>query len=84
MKNLPALLYGITSKHKGDFYCLNCLHSFKTENKLKSDEKVCKNKGFCGILMSSEKDNILQFNKCMKSHKMPFNIYADIKSLIKK
>ena len=34
--------------------------------------------------MSSEKDNILQFNKCMKSHKMPLNIYADIKSLIKK
>ena len=28
LKNLSALLHGITSKHHGDFYCLNCLHSF--------------------------------------------------------
>ena len=32
-----------------DFYFLNCLHSFRKENKLKSNEKVCKNKTFCGI-----------------------------------
>ena len=25
---LPALLKGTTSKHQGNFYCLNCLHSF--------------------------------------------------------
>ena len=35
----------------GGFYCLNYLHSFRTENKLKSNEKVCKNKDFCGIVM---------------------------------
>ena len=40
-KKLSALLHGIISKHKGDFYCLNCLHSFRTENKLKYHEKVC-------------------------------------------
>ena len=73
----------MTSKHHGDFYCLNCLHSFRTENKLKSQEKVCKNKDFCGILMSSEKDNILEFNQYMKLDKMPFIIYANIESLIK-
>ena len=33
VKKLTALLRGITSKHRGDFYCLNCLHSFATENK---------------------------------------------------
>ena len=32
----------VTSKHKGDFHCLNCLHYFRAENKLKSHEKVCK------------------------------------------
>ena len=37
----------ITSKYKGHFYCLNYLHSFRTENKLKFHEKVCKNKDFC-------------------------------------
>ena len=46
-------LHKITSKHKGDSYCLNCLHSFRTENKLKCYEKVCKNKDFCGIVMLS-------------------------------
>ena len=45
-KKLYALLKGIASKHDGDFYCLNCLHCFRTENKLKSHKKVCKNKGF--------------------------------------
>ena len=34
VKKLPTLLRGITSKHNSDFYCLNCLHSFRTENKL--------------------------------------------------
>ena len=58
VKKLSALLHGITSKHKGNFYCLNCLRSFRAENKFKSHEKVCKNKDLCGIVMSSEKDNI--------------------------
>ena len=33
VKNLSALLRRTTSKTNGDFYCLNCLHSFKTKNK---------------------------------------------------
>ena len=83
-KRLSALLHGITSKHKGDFYCLSCLHSFRTENKLKSHEKVCKNKDFCGIVMPPEMDKIVEFNQYMKSDKMRDIIYADIESLIKK
>ena len=31
VKKLSASLRGITSKHHGDFYCLNCLHSFTAE-----------------------------------------------------
>ena len=34
--------------------------------------------------MPSEKDNILEFNQYMKSDKMPYIIYADIESLIKR
>ena len=33
VKELSALLRGIPSKHDGEFYCLNCLHSFRTENR---------------------------------------------------
>ena len=36
LKNLPALLRGITSNHDGDFYCLNCFHSYTTKNNLNS------------------------------------------------
>ena len=41
-KKLSALLHEITSKHRGNFYCLYCLHSFRTENKIKFYEKVRK------------------------------------------
>ena len=33
VKMLSALLRGITSKHYGYFYCLNCVHSFRTKKK---------------------------------------------------
>ena len=84
VKKLSTLLRRVTSKHRGNFYYLNCLHSFRTQNKLKSHEKVCKNKDFCGIVIPSEKDNILEFNQYIKSDKMPYIIFADIESLIKK
>ena len=32
-KKLSALLRGTTSKHRSDFNCLSCFHSFATENK---------------------------------------------------
>ena len=43
IKKLSALLRVITSEHYGDFYCLNCLHSFRTKNKLELHKKVCEN-----------------------------------------
>ena len=35
-----------------------------------------KNKDFCRIVMSSKKDNILEFNQYMKSNKISFTITA--------
>ena len=55
LTKLSTLLRGITSKHRGDFYCLNCLHPFRIENNLKSHEEVCKTKYFWGIVIPSEK-----------------------------
>ena len=34
VKKLLALLRGTSSKHDGDFYCLNCLYWFRTKDKL--------------------------------------------------
>ena len=45
---------------------------------------VKKKKDFYGIPIPSEDDNILEFNQYMKSDKMPYIIYSDIESLIKK
>ena len=46
VRKLSTLLRRITSKHHGDFYCLNCLHSFATEKKLESHKKYVKIKIF--------------------------------------
>ena len=43
VKRISGLLRGITSRHNGDFYYLNCFHSYTTENKLRKHEKICKN-----------------------------------------
>ena len=83
VQKLFVLLHGITFDF-GVFYCLNCLHSFRTESKLKSHEKVHKNKDFCGIVIPSEKNSIFEFNQYMKLDKIPYIIYANIESLIKK
>ena len=39
VKSLSALLRGITSNHKEDFYCINCFHSYRTEKTLKNMKK---------------------------------------------
>ena len=36
IRSLSRLLRGITSNNHGDFYCLGCLHSFRTDNALKN------------------------------------------------
>ena len=46
----------------GDSYCLNCLHSYRTENKLKKHENVCKNCDYCYVKMPEEYNKILKDN----------------------
>ena len=80
VKKLSALLHRKTFKHNTDFCCLTGLNSFRRGNKLKSYEKVCKNKN-CNAI---RKGQILEFKQYVKSDKMPYIIYADIESLIRK
>ena len=80
---MSALFCKITSNHDGDFYCLNCLHSFRTENKLKDYENVCKNHDYCCIEKPKE-ESISKYNHEQKSMKITFIIYADIEYLIEK
>ena len=80
---MSALFCKITSKHDGGFYYLNCLHSFRIENKLKKHENVCKNHDYCYIEMPKE-DSILKYNHGDKSIQILFIIYADMESLLDK
>ena len=46
VRRLSALLKGVTSNHNGDFYCLNCFHSYRTKGSLKMHNNVCENNDF--------------------------------------
>ena len=62
VKKKSALLRGITSKHHGDFYCLNCFHSFATKDNFQWHKRVCENEDFCDVIMPSKNTKILGFN----------------------
>ena len=81
---MSALFRGTTSNNNGDFYYMNCLHSYRTENKLKKHANVCKNHGYFYVEMPSEDNEILKYNHAEKSKKVPFIIYADLKCLLEK
>ena len=84
VKSISKLLRGITSNHDGDFYCLNCFHSYRTKEKLKKHEKVCNNHDYCYVKMPNEFEKILKYNPGEKSLKVPFVIYADLECLLEK
>ena len=72
IKSLSRLFNGITSNHNEDFYCLNCLHSFRTYNILKKHERLCENSDYCYVEMPSEKNKILKYTHDVKSMRIPF------------
>ena len=84
VKNLSGLFKGITSNHYGDFYCLNCFHSYRTKNKLEAHEKICENHDYCHVEMPTKDNNIIKYNHGEKSMKLPFLIYADLQCLLEK
>ena len=81
---MSALFRGTASKHEGDFYCLNCFCSYRTENKLKKHEKVCENHDYCYVEMPEEDNKIIKYNHGENSMKVPFIIYGDLESLLEK
>ena len=83
-KSLSKLFRGITSNNHGDFYCLNCLHSFRTDNALKKHERLCENNDYCSVEMPTKLNKILKYNHGEKSLKTPFVIYVDLECLLLK
>ena len=65
-QSLSPLFRGITSNHNGDIYCLNCLHSYRTKEKLEKHEKVCNNHDYCYVKMRNEYERILKYKPWRK------------------
>ena len=84
VRSLSRLLRRITSNHIGDFYCLGCLQSFRTDNALKKHEKLCDKHDYCHVRMPTEDKKILKYNHGEKSSKAPFTIIFDLECLLKK
>ena len=78
IKSLSRLFRGITSNHYRDFYCLNCLHSFRTDNALKRHERLCDDDGYCNVEMPTQFNKTLKHSNGENSLKTPFVIYADL------
>ena len=84
VKSLSALLTGITSRHDGDFYCLNCFHCYITKNKLKKHEKACNDHDYCCVELPNEYNKILKHKRSEKLIKAPFIINAGLECLPEK
>ena len=70
-------------KNNGDFYFLNCLHSFRTKCKLESHKGAYEIKNFCNVNMPCNDTKMLKFNQYQNLDKAQF-IYADLECIIEK
>ena len=84
VKRLSGLLRGVTGNNNCDFYCLNCFHSYRTENKLEKHKKICENHDYCHVEMPNDDNKIIKYNQGEKSKRSPFIIYADLECLLEK
>ena len=64
---LSGLLRRVTDNNNGDFYCLNCFHAYRTENKLEKHKKVSENHDYFHVEMPNE-DN--KYNKIQSRRKI--------------
>ena len=83
VRRLSALFKRVKSNHDGDFYCLNCFHSYRTKSSLKMHKKVCKNNDYCYVEMPEGYGKV-RYHHGVKSMRVPFVMYADLESLLKK
>ena len=82
VRTLPRLFRGITANNNAYFYCLSCLHSFRTDNALKRHKKLCGNNDYCHVEMPTKDKKPLRYNRGEKSLKVPFTIYANLQCLL--
>ena len=81
VRTLSRLLREITSNHNGDFYCLNCFHSFRTDE-LERHKRLSDKHDYYYVEMSTKYNKIFKNNHGGKSLKAPFIIIADLECIL--
>ena len=82
IRSLSRLFREIASINNGYFYCLGCLHSFRTDNALKKHERLCDNHNHCHIEMPTRDNNTLKYNHGEKSLKVTWVIFVVFECLL--
>ena len=77
-KKNTDIIRGITSNHNGDFYSLNCFHSYSSKEKPEKHQRVSNDHDYCHVEMPNEDKKILKYNREEKSMRVPFLIYLDL------
>ncbi|XP_057299543.1 uncharacterized protein LOC130630167 [Hydractinia symbiolongicarpus] len=81
IKRYSALMRGLSSRHRGDHYCRNCMHGFRSQETRDNHMKVCMDHDFCEIVMPEE-GTVLKHEDGQKLLRMPFVIYADTECIL--
>ena len=81
-KSISRLMEDISSNSHDDFYCYECLHSFRTEIAIKNHVDLCKNNKLAKIELPNEENKFKKYNPGGKSLKMNTVIYADFESIL--
>ena len=74
---IKYFFWWLSSNNNGNFFCLNCLHSIRTENKLQQHENACKDYEYFYIEMPKKDNKVSEYNHGKKSMKVLFIVYAD-------
>ena len=63
IQSISGLFNKITSTNTtNDHFCLNCSHSYRTENKFKKHELVCNNNYYCEKVLPNEKEKVTKMH----------------------
>ena len=80
--SIPNLLRGVSSTHQGNYYCLNCFHSYRTESTLKRHEEICINNKFTLIKMPTEDKKYIYSIPGKNTLKILSIIYTEFECLL--
>ena len=82
VKSISRLLSSMNNKHKtAQYFCMNCLNGFKTQESRDNHYDCCASNEPVGIEMP-DKNPIVRYSNGQHQFKVPFIMYADFESIL--